>query len=170
MPFGLTNAPAVFMDLMNRVRKLYLDKFVIVFINDILIYLKSKEDHIVYLKLVLEPLKNEKLFAKFSKCGFLLEEVHFLEHVVNSNGIHVDPSYYRRFIVNFYKIAKPLTALTQKNQKAEYFVVYCDASNQGLGCVLMQKGKSILKEKLLAAQNEAIKEEIAPAEMLCGLD
>ncbi|GJU32374.1 putative reverse transcriptase domain-containing protein [Tanacetum coccineum] len=197
MPFGLTNAPAVFMDLMNRVCKLYLDKFVIVFIDDILIYSKTKEDHEVHLGLVLELLRKEKLYAKFSKCEFWLQEVHFLGHVVNQNGIHVDPSkieavknwktpttpseirsflglagYYRRFIANFSKIAKPLTSLTQKNQKyvwgveqeeafqtlknnlcdapiltlpdgVEDFVVYCDASNQGLGCVLMQRGKVI---------------------------
>ncbi|GJS40836.1 putative reverse transcriptase domain-containing protein [Tanacetum coccineum] len=195
MPFGLTNAPAVFMDLMNRVCKPYLDKFVIVFIDDILIYSKTKEDHEVHLGLVLELLRKEKLYAKFSKCEFWLQEVHFLGHVVNQNGIHVDPSkieavknwktpttpseirsflglagYYRRFIANFSKIAKPLTSLTQKNQKyvwgveqeeafqtlknnlcdapiltlpdgVEDFVVYCDASNQGLGCVLMQRGK-----------------------------
>ncbi|GJT00011.1 putative reverse transcriptase domain-containing protein [Tanacetum coccineum] len=144
MPFGLTNAPAVFMDLMNRVCKPYLDKFVIVFIDDILIYSNMKEEHEVYLKLVLELLRKEKLYAKFSK----------------------------GFIANFSKIAKPLTSLTQKNQKykwgekeeeafqtlknnlcddpilslpdeVEDFVVYCDASNQGLGCVHMQRGKVI---------------------------
>ncbi|GKA54020.1 putative reverse transcriptase domain-containing protein [Tanacetum coccineum] len=92
MPFGLTNAPAVFMDLMNRVCKPYLDKFVIVFIDDILIYSKTKEDHEVHLGLVLELLRKEKLYAKFSKCEFWLQEVHFLGHVVNQNGIHVDPS------------------------------------------------------------------------------
>ncbi|GJT07285.1 putative reverse transcriptase domain-containing protein [Tanacetum coccineum] len=117
MPFGLTNAPAVFMDLMNRVCKPYLDKFVIVFIDDILIYSKTKEDHEVHLRLVLELLRKEKLYAKFSKCEFWLQEVHFLGHVVNQSGIHVDPGYYRRFIANFSKIAKPLTSLTQKNQK-----------------------------------------------------
>ncbi|GJR13565.1 putative reverse transcriptase domain-containing protein [Tanacetum coccineum] len=142
MPFGLTNAPAVFMDLMNRVCKPYLDKFVIVFIDDILIYSKTKEDHEVHLGLVLELLRKEKLYAKFSKFEFWLQEVHFHGHVVNQNGIYVDPSkieavknwktpttpskirsflglagYYRRFITNFSKIAKPLTSLTQKNQK-----------------------------------------------------
>ncbi|GJT55950.1 putative reverse transcriptase domain-containing protein [Tanacetum coccineum] len=89
MPFGLTNAPAIFMDLMNRVCKPNLDKFVI---DDILIYSKSKEEHEIYLRLVLELLRKEKLYAKFSKCEFWLQEVHFLGHVVNQNGIHVDPS------------------------------------------------------------------------------
>ncbi|GKF35099.1 putative reverse transcriptase domain-containing protein [Tanacetum coccineum] len=92
MPFGLTNAPAVFIDLMNRVCKQYLDKFVIVFIDDILIYSKTKEEHEVYLKLVVELLKKERLCAKFSNCEFWLREVHFLGHVVNHYGIHVDPS------------------------------------------------------------------------------
>nr|GEW61959.1 putative reverse transcriptase domain-containing protein [Tanacetum cinerariifolium] len=92
MPFGLTNAPKVFMDTINRVSKPYLDKFVIVFIDDILIYSKFKEEHEVHLKLVLELLKKEKLFAKFFKCEFWLQEVHFLRHVVNNDGIHVDPS------------------------------------------------------------------------------
>nr|GFB94287.1 putative reverse transcriptase domain-containing protein [Tanacetum cinerariifolium] len=85
MPFGLTNAPAVFMDLMNRVCKPYQDKFVIVFIDDILIYSKTKEEHEVHLKFVLESLRKEKLYVKFSKCEFWLEEVHFLGHVVNHN-------------------------------------------------------------------------------------
>ncbi|KAD3336672.1 hypothetical protein E3N88_32191 [Mikania micrantha] len=145
MPFGLTNAPAVFMDLMNRVCKPYLDKFVIVFIDDILIYSQTKEDHEKHLKLILKLLATEKLYAKFSKCEFWLREVQFLGHVINEKGIHVDPSkieaikqweaprtpseirqflglagYYRRFIENFSKIAQPLTMLTQKDRKFDW--------------------------------------------------
>ncbi|GJY21230.1 putative reverse transcriptase domain-containing protein [Tanacetum coccineum] len=145
MPFGLTNAPAVFMDLMNRVCKPYLNKFVIVFIDDILIYSKSKEDHEEHLKIILGLLKKEKLYAKFSKCDFWLDLVQFLGHVINSKGIHVDPSkieaiknwgapttptevrqfiglagYYLRFIEGFSLIAKPLTKLTQKNKKYDW--------------------------------------------------
>ncbi|GJS12766.1 putative reverse transcriptase domain-containing protein [Tanacetum coccineum] len=141
MPFGLTNAPAIFMDLMNRVCKPYLDKSVIVFIDDILIYSKSKEEHEVHPKTILDLLKKEKLYAKFSKCEFWLKEVQFLRYVVNRDGIHMVPSkvesvknwkipesstkvrsflglasYYWRFIENFSKIAKPLTLLTQNNK------------------------------------------------------
>ncbi|GKB15465.1 putative nucleotidyltransferase, ribonuclease H [Tanacetum coccineum] len=92
MPFGLTNAPAVFMDLMNRVCKPYLDKFVIVFIDEILIYSKTKEDHENHFRLMLDLVRKDKLYAKFSKCEFWLQEVHFLGHVVNHDSIHVDPS------------------------------------------------------------------------------
>ncbi|GJT06662.1 putative reverse transcriptase domain-containing protein [Tanacetum coccineum] len=92
MPFGLTNAPAVFMDLMNRVCKPYLDKFVIVFIDDILIYSKNKEEHGKHLKTILNLLRSEKLYAKFSKCDFWLDSVQFLGHVIDSSGVHVDPA------------------------------------------------------------------------------
>ncbi|GJZ54264.1 putative reverse transcriptase domain-containing protein [Tanacetum coccineum] len=144
MPFGLTNAPAIFIYLMNRVCRPYLDKFVIVFLDDILIYSKTQEEHVEHLRLVLELLKKEKLYAKFSKCEFWLREVQFLVHVINGYGIHVDPSkievvknwkaprtptevrsflglagYYRRFIENFSKIAKSFTILTQKSKTFE---------------------------------------------------
>ncbi|GJU10092.1 putative reverse transcriptase domain-containing protein [Tanacetum coccineum] len=92
MPFGLTNAPTVFMDLMNRVCKAYLDKFVIVFIDDVLIYSRNKEEHAYHLRIILELLKKEKLYAKFSKCDFWISIVQFLRHVIDSQGIHVDPA------------------------------------------------------------------------------
>ncbi|GJZ33094.1 putative reverse transcriptase domain-containing protein [Tanacetum coccineum] len=145
MPFGLTNAPAVFMDLMNRVCKPYLDKFVIVFIDDILIYSKDKKEHEEHLKAILELLKKEKLYAKFSKCEFWIPKVQFLGHVIDSRGIHVDPAkiesikdwaspktpteirqflglagYYRRFIEGFSKIAKSMMKLTQKGIKFDW--------------------------------------------------
>ncbi|KAD7117085.1 hypothetical protein E3N88_04353 [Mikania micrantha] len=92
MPFGVTNAPAIFMDLMNRVCRPYLDKFVIVFIDDILIYSKSPKDHEQHLTQILALLKHEKLYAKFSKCEFWLREVQFLGHIISEEGIQVDPS------------------------------------------------------------------------------
>ncbi|GJS68398.1 putative reverse transcriptase domain-containing protein [Tanacetum coccineum] len=142
MPFGLTNAPTVFMDLMNRVCRPYLDKFVIVFIDDILIYSKTKEEHDAHLRLSLELLKKEELYAKFLNCDFWLSKVQILGYVIDNEGIHVDPAkiesikdwespktpteihqflglagYYRRFIEGFSKIAKPMTKLTQKSVK-----------------------------------------------------
>ncbi|GJZ15820.1 putative reverse transcriptase domain-containing protein [Tanacetum coccineum] len=176
MPFGLTNTPTIFMDLMNRVCRLYLDKFVIVFIDDILIYSKTQEEHVEHLRLVLELLKKEKLYAKFSKCEFWLREVQFLGHVINGNGIHVDPSKIeavknwkssrqsdcRLFILIIGWKSKTfdwgeeqeLAFQTLKDKLCnapvlalpdgpEDFVVYCDASGIGLGCVLMQRGKVI---------------------------
>ncbi|GJZ49284.1 putative nucleotidyltransferase, ribonuclease H [Tanacetum coccineum] len=151
MPFGLTNAPAIFMDLINRVCRSMLDKFVIVFIDDILVYFKSKKEHEAHLREVLKMLQKEKLYAKLSKCL---------------------AGYYRRFIQDFSKIASSLTKLTKKNTPfvwgedqeeafvtlrrklcetpilvlsdgTEDMVVYCDASYFGLGCVLMQRGKVI---------------------------
>nr|GEV96623.1 putative reverse transcriptase domain-containing protein [Tanacetum cinerariifolium] len=145
MPFGLTNTSAVFMDLMNRVCKPYLDKFVIVFIDDILIYYKNKEEHGEHMKTILELLKREQLYAKFSKCDFWPESVQFIRHVIDSEGVHMDPAkikaiknwatpitptevrqflglagYYRRFIKGFSLISKPLTKLTQKNKKFKW--------------------------------------------------
>ncbi|GJS29960.1 putative reverse transcriptase domain-containing protein [Tanacetum coccineum] len=145
MPFGLTNAPAVFMDLMNRVCKPYLDKFVIVFIDDILIYSKDEKEHEEHLKAILELLKKEQLYAKFSKCEFWIPKVQFLGHVIDSRGIHVDPAkiesikdwasprspteirqflglagYYQRFIKGFSKIVKSMTKLTQKGIKFDW--------------------------------------------------
>ncbi|GKA60518.1 putative reverse transcriptase domain-containing protein [Tanacetum coccineum] len=167
MPFGLTNASPIFMDLMNRVCKSYLDKFVIVFIDDISIYSKNKKEHEGHLKLVLRLIKKEKLFAKFSKCEFWLSVVKFLGHVIDSEGIHVAPAK-----IESIKDWAPMTKLTQKSVKfdwgekteaaflllkqklcsapflalpeeSENFVVYCDASHKGLGTVLMQREKGI---------------------------
>ena len=197
MLFGLTNTPAAFMDMMNRVFKDFLDKFVIVFIDDILIYSCSREKHMEHSRTVMRILKQNQLYAKFKKCEFWLEKVIFLGHVVSENGISVDPTkveavsnwprptnvseirsflglagYYRRFVEGFSKLASPLTHLTRKNVKFQWndnceksfeelkhrlitapilsipsgsggFVVYSDASKNGLGCVLMQNGKVI---------------------------
>ncbi|GJT57329.1 putative reverse transcriptase domain-containing protein [Tanacetum coccineum] len=162
MPFGLTNAPAVFMDLMNRVCKPYLDKFVIVFIDDILIYSKNKKEHEEHLRTILELLKKEELYAKFSKCEFWIPKVQFLGHVINSEGIHVDPAKIES-IKDWVSLKSPMEirqflglagfvwgdkqeaafqTLKQKLCRAlilalpegsEDFVAYCDASIKGLG-------------------------------------
>nr|GEY18436.1 putative reverse transcriptase domain-containing protein [Tanacetum cinerariifolium] len=128
MPFSLTNAPAVFMDLMNHVYGPYLDKFVIVLIDDILIYSKSKEEHEVHLKLILELLEKDKLFGKFSKCEFWLQHVHFLGH---ENAFQT---------LKDMLCDAPILALPEGTYD---FVVYCDTSNQGFGCVLMQRNQVI---------------------------
>ncbi|KAL0541756.1 hypothetical protein IC582_021812 [Cucumis melo] len=139
MSFGLTNAPAVFIDLMNRVLKDFLDTSVIVFIDDILVYSKIEAKHEEHLHQVLEILRANKLYAKFSKCEFWLKKMSFLGHVVSSEGVSVDPAkievitswprpslvsevpsflglttYYRRFIEDFSRVASPLTQLTRK--------------------------------------------------------
>ncbi|GJS45705.1 putative reverse transcriptase domain-containing protein [Tanacetum coccineum] len=164
MPFGLTNAPAVFMDLINRVCKPYLDKFMIIFIDDILIYSNISKEHEGHLKLILRLLKKEELYAKFSKCDFWLPNVQFLGHAIDSEGIHVDPAKIesikdwespktpieiRQFLglADFaFQLLKqklcsaPILALPEGS---ENYVVYCDASHKGLGVVLMQKEKVI---------------------------
>ena len=156
MPFGLTNAPAAFMDLMNRVFKPFLDKFVVVFIDDILIYSKSVEEHENHLRIVLQLLQEKKLYAKLKKCEFWLDSVAFLGHVVSKDGIAVDPKkveavvewnrpnsvteirsflglagYYRRFVEGFSHLAMPLTRLTQKGAKFEW-TGKCEESFQEL--------------------------------------
>jgi hypothetical protein len=194
MSFGQRNAPAYFMYLMNKVFMEYFDKFVVVFIDDILISSKT-EEHEKHLRLVLEKLRSNKLYAKFSKCEFWLTEVAFLGHVIFAGGVSVDPGeikdvlnwmppttaleiqsflglagYYCQFIKDFSKIAKPMMKLLEKNKAFEWtvkcqasfeelrkcltsapvlvllnltkkFNIYCDASHQGLGCVLMQEGQ-----------------------------
>ncbi|GJU12449.1 putative reverse transcriptase domain-containing protein, partial [Tanacetum coccineum] len=154
MLFGLTNTPVVFMDLINRVCKPYLDKFVTVFIDDILIYSRNKEEHADHLRIILELLKEEKLYAKFSKCDFWISIVQFLGHLVGSQGLHVDPvkieaiknwaspttpTKIRQFL-GLKLCEAPILALPEGNDD---FFIYCDASHQGLGAVLMQKEKVI---------------------------
>jgi hypothetical protein len=194
MSFGLTNALAYFMYLMNKVFMEYLDKFLVVFIDDILVYLRSEEEHEEHLRLALQKLREHSLYTKLSKCEFWMKQVAFLGHVISKGGISMDPSkvqdvlswnapmsvgniwsflglagYYRRFIEGFSKISKPMTELLEKDKKFEWisaceasfqelkkrltttpilmmpdieksFSIYCDASGQGLGCVLMQDG------------------------------
>ena len=140
MSFGLTNAPSSFMILMNEIFKPYVDLFVIVFINDILVYSKSRKEHEEHLRIVLEVLREKRLYSKFSKCEFWLDSVSFLRHVVSKDGVMVDPSkieavkswvrptnvtevrsfvglasYYRRFVKGFSSVASQLTNLTKQN-------------------------------------------------------
>ena len=156
MPFGVTNAPGVFMEYMNRIFHEFLDKFVVVFIDDILIYSKNETEHAEHLSIVLSILKENQLFAKLSKCEFWLEQVSFLGHVISRGGIAVDPSkieavsewespksvfeirsflglagYYRKFIEGFSKLALPLTQLTRKNQ-VFVWTTQCEESFQEL--------------------------------------
>jgi len=156
LPFGLTNAPSLFMDLMNRVFQPYLDKFVVIFIDDILVYSKSYEEHEQHLGQTLQILMSRQLYAKLDKYDFWLKEVTFLGHVVSSKGIFMNPQkveavvrwerpttvteirsflglagYYRRFIEGFSTIATPLTRLTRKNIRWEWSKE-CDESFQEL--------------------------------------
>ena len=91
MPFGVTNAPAAFMDLMNGIFKPYIDDFIVVFIDDILIYSKNTEEHEYHLRIALQTLREQKLYAKLTKCEFWLDNVMFLGHVISKDGILVDP-------------------------------------------------------------------------------
>src|SRR3954464_2826094 len=192
MSFGLTNAPATFSRMMNSIFMEYLDKFFVVYLDDILIYSKNEEEHAEHLRLVLMKLREHRLYAKFSKCEFWLPEVTYLGHVISAKGIAVNTErvqavldwtppesvthvrsflglaiYCRRFVENFSKVAKPLTELLKKDKKFVWtpkceesfqelkrrftsapvlappdpkmdFGIYCDASRQGLGCILMQ--------------------------------
>jgi hypothetical protein len=194
MSFRLTNAPAYFMYLMNKVFMEYLDKFVVVFIDNILIFSKNEEEHNKHLCLVMQKLRENQLYAKLNKCEFWSKEVSFHGHIISKGGISVDPSkvkdvlscntpqnvsgirsflglagYYRRFIEGFSKISKPMMELLAKGKTFEWmprheasfqelkkrlttapiitmpdmekpFSIYCDASGQGLECVLMQDG------------------------------
>jgi hypothetical protein len=197
MSFGLTNAPTYFIYLMNSVFMPKLDKFMVVFIDDILVYSKNEEEHAGHLHVVLQRLREHRLYAKLSKCDFWLKEIKFLGHTISQAGIAVDPDkvqevmnwkppttvrqirsflglagYYRRFIPDFSRIAKPMTELLKKGAKfvwgqkcedafhtlrqhltttpvlaqpdnSKPFDVYCDASGTGLGCVLMQYNRVI---------------------------
>jgi hypothetical protein len=208
MPFGLTNAPAFFMNLMNKVFMEELDKFIVVFIDDILIYSKSHKDHEHHLQIVLGRLRAHQLYAKLSKCKFWLEKIAFLGHILTTKGIEVDLSkveavskwkrpsnvsevrsflgmagYYRHFIKGFSNIAKPLTKLLKKDNKFVWtpkceesfqvikkklttalvltlpdihqsFVIFCDTSRQGLGCMLMQNEKFIAYASRLLKPHE----------------
>ncbi|WVZ89809.1 hypothetical protein U9M48_036168 [Paspalum notatum var. saurae] len=203
MSFGLTNASAFFMYMMNSVFMNELDKFVVVFIDDILVYSKNEEEHEEHLRTVLTRLREHQLYAKFSK------EVSFLGYILSEKGVAVDPSkvedvlnwkqpetvteirsflglvgYYRRFIKDFSKTGKPMTSLTMKNVKYPWdpkyeeaftslkksltsapvlaqpgvtkpFDVYCDASGNGLGCVLMQEGRVIAYASRQLRKHEA---------------
>ena len=195
MSFGLRNAPATFMDLMHKVFQPYLDQFVVVFVDDILINSEFEEEHEGHLRIVLQILRDHQLYTKFSKCEFCLTEVRFLGHVVSASGVSIYPKkieaimsweipksvfeiysffglaeYYRRFIEDLSRLVAPMTRLTRNEVKFEWndscekafqelkrrltstlilivpergqkYTMYCDASKDGLRCVLMQSGR-----------------------------
>ena len=197
MAFGLTNAPAAFMDLMHRVFQTYLDKFVVVFVDDILIYSQSEDEHEDHLRITLQALRDHQLYVKFNKYYFWLTEVKFLGHVMSASGVLVDPEkveavmswerlksvfeisiflglagYYKWFIEDFSRLAASMTRLTRKGVKFEWddlcekafqklkrrlttalilkvpeqgqrYAVYCDASRDGLECVLIQSKRVV---------------------------
>ncbi|WVZ89218.1 hypothetical protein U9M48_035647 [Paspalum notatum var. saurae] len=209
MSFGLIMAPAFFMYMMNSVFMNELDKFVVVFIDDILVYSKNEEEHEEHLRTVLTRLREHQLYAKFSKCAFWLREVSFLGHILSEKGVAIDPSkledvlnwkqpetiteirsflglagYYRRFIKDFSKTTKPMTSQTKKNVRylwdpkceeaftslkksltsapvlaqpdvTKPFDVYCDATGNGLGCVLMQERRVIAYASRQLRKHEA---------------
>nr|GEV26582.1 putative reverse transcriptase domain-containing protein [Tanacetum cinerariifolium] len=160
-PFGLTNAPAVFMDLMNRVCKPYLDKFVIVFINDILIYSKDKEDHEEHLKLILELLKKEELYAKFSMCEFWIPKVQFLRHVIDSKGIHVDPAKIEsiKYWASSKRKANIVADALSRKERSRPLRVRALVMTMGLN----------LPKKILEAQTKALKPKSLSAEDVRGM-
>ena len=157
VPFGLTNAPAKFMSLINSVFNRYLDKFVLVFLDDILIYSKNEEEHEEHLRLTLQLLRDHKMYAKLSKCDFYIDRIHYLGHIISDEGISIDPEkieaimnwptprnvtdvrsfmgfvgYYKRFIKGFSKVAHAITSLQNKGMKFEW-TPSCEESLQHVG-------------------------------------
>nr|GEZ50952.1 putative reverse transcriptase domain-containing protein [Tanacetum cinerariifolium] len=164
MPFGLTNAPTVFMDFMNIVCRPYLDKFVIIFIDDILIYSKTRDEHVEHLRLVLELLKKEKLYAKFSKCELWLREVQFIRHVINGNGIHVDLS--KIEVVKNWKAPRTSTEVCSFLGLVGYYRRKERVNPRRVRAMNMTLQSSI-KDRILSAQKEAVDES---AGLQKGLD
>ena len=218
MPFGLTNAPTTFMDLMHRVFQPYLDQFVVVFVDDILIYTQLEREHEGHFRIVLQLPRDHQLYAKFRKCEFWLTQMRFLGHVVSASDVSVDPEKvkavmswerlksvfeirsflrlagnYRRFIEDFSRLVAPMTRLTRKEVKFDWddrceeafqelkrrltsapilivlergqgYIVYCDASKAGLGCVLMQFGSHSIVADALSRMSRGALVSIASRE------